>query len=190
MHKTDFSGLSTNQLAELTGRTPRTIKERLRGVTPVGKDGRAVLYNPREALPLIYEIEKKKGDGTVLILQDEKARLASAQADKTEMQVRQMMRELLPSEEVERVWTQMALNFRAKILVLPAMLAPQLAGLKKPVECQELMKSSINQALDELSEYDAQQFRLDLGDEGDEEDGGPAESEGERVGGSRALSKP
>lgn len=191
MVKPDLSKLSITQLADLTGRTFRTVKDRLKDLEPAWQDGRAVMYDPQKALPLIYDLEKpKEGEGQKLDLTKERARLASAQADKTEIQVLALRKEMLPAEEVERVWTGMVMNFRAKILVLPSRLATRLAGMKKAIEIQELLKKTMYEALDELSDYNPDQFNIEV-DEESAGKGGPAGgSEGEPVGGSGEVSQP
>ncbi len=67
---------SINKLSELTGRTSRTIKSRLKNLAPVrqGK-GRAHLYESTEALPLIFDL----GEGAAP--QRAQTRLASLRGD-------------------------------------------------------------------------------------------------------------
>jgi len=49
---------SVTRLAELTGRDRTTIKDRLRDIEPVPK-GKALLYESKNVLPLIYDLGQK-----------------------------------------------------------------------------------------------------------------------------------
>jgi len=87
-------------------------------------------------------------------LQKELTRLRRAQADKTEMEVKEFRGELHRAEDVEMIWTEMLSNFRARILAMPSKLAPSLHKLKDLKEIRKALKDAFNQALQELSEYD------------------------------------
>ncbi len=188
MQKVDLSNLTLNQLSELTGCTYRTVKGRLKGLEPSKVDGKSYFYDPRAAIPLILEVAEKTGKDPAaaaakFILQDEKARHSAALANKTELEVKKLQRELLPAQEVERDVTKMIMSFRAKILVMPSRLSAQLAGMKKPAECKRLLKDWAYETCEELSGYDARQSDSGPPDEDSEENGSAAEPEGERVGG-------
>ena len=70
---------SISKLAELTGRTYRTVKNRIKLLTPVkpGK-GKAFLYESTEALPLIYDLGEASNP------QKEMARYNRVRADRSE----------------------------------------------------------------------------------------------------------
>ena len=78
--------VSYNQLTELTGKTYRTIKRRLNesGVEPVAKQVNTILFESTEALNAIYCDIKNKGE---LDLQQERAKLAKRQTEKTKIQI-------------------------------------------------------------------------------------------------------
>ena len=54
--------ISINELAELTGKTYRTVKKRLDGIKPVRTDRRGAYYCSPEALAAIYDREQKTLD--------------------------------------------------------------------------------------------------------------------------------
>lgn len=64
--------VSYNQLTDLTGLAYRTIKRRLddAAIKPTGKNGRAILYNSVEALPVLFG---KKNQDEQIDLQKERA---------------------------------------------------------------------------------------------------------------------
>ncbi len=71
---------SLNRLAELSGRTRRTVKDRVKNLTSV-KEGRSLLYESTEALPLIYDL----GEGA--LPQKAVTRLNNLKADEISMRL-------------------------------------------------------------------------------------------------------
>lgn len=82
---------SINRFVELTGRTSRTIKNRLKTLTPV-KKGNACLYESREALPLIFDLGE---DGTP---QKSMTRLNNLRSDEIDHRLQKAKLEVAPIE--------------------------------------------------------------------------------------------
>lgn len=90
---------SVNQLAEMTGKDRRTVKKRLEGLEPVGKQGRAVLYEVKEALPLIYLVGQ--GPDVEGITLDEARRNESvAKTEKLHLEMESIRKQRIPVEVV------------------------------------------------------------------------------------------
>lgn len=90
---------SVNQLAEMTGKDRRTVKKRLEGLEPVGKQGRAVLYEVKEALPLIYQVGQ--GPDVEGITLDEARRNESvAKTEKLHLEMESIRKQRIPVEVV------------------------------------------------------------------------------------------
>jgi len=87
---------SINSLSLLTGRTRRTVAMRLEQLTPV-KKGKALMYESREALPVIFE-DRSRG---ALDLGQERARLAHHQANRERMREADDRTGLIPAEAVK-----------------------------------------------------------------------------------------
>ena len=168
--KPDLSELSLNQLQQLTGRSYRTIKARLEKLEPSSRDGKTIFYSPREALPLLFEDVVRIEDGGEDLDEDgkrlkpyerltlQRIRFEKARADKIELEVDQIKKNLLEAEKVELAWSEMIGSFRAKILGLPARSALQVSQMDDPAEIEALMRSIVSEALTELSEYDPAKF--------------------------------
>lgn len=64
------------------------------------------------------------------------------------------------AEDIERVMTDMLMRFKSKLQAIPSQIAPTLEGKNKG-QIKSLLDIEIEKALDELSEYDAEDFRSD-----------------------------
>ena len=100
----------------------------------------------------------EKSEGQALDLNYERARLAKAQATKTEREIAIMDRKLIPAEQVESVWGGMVSAFRARILALPSRVAPQVAAESDPHTVDAMLTDVVHEALTELSEYDPEHY--------------------------------
>lgn len=83
--------------------------------------------------------------------------LEKAKHERIKMQITEIKLQLVKgmvhkSEDVERVITNMFVNFRSKMLALPAKLAPRLEE-KKKTDIQEILKLEVTDALNELADY-------------------------------------
>jgi phage terminase Nu1 subunit (DNA packaging protein) len=83
--------ISGSKLAELTGKSWRTIQRRLSAarIEPVLTQGKAHLFDSVVALAAIFEVDR---DTDVLDLSAERARLARLQADRLELDLQQRQR--------------------------------------------------------------------------------------------------
>lgn len=61
-------------------------------------------------------------------------------------------------QEVERVWTNMLMNMKGKLLSIPTKVAPQLIARDDVALIQDMLQTEIHEALQELSEYDAADY--------------------------------
>lgn len=183
-HKDNLSELSLAQLETITGCAFKTIKRRLGALPPVRTDGKTLYFNPHMALPMIYEVGADKERG-VKPLDNERARLAKSQADRSEIEVARMRAELVPAVEIEKAWNDLATAFRAKILSLPTKLAPKLAGRNAIAEIQGVLCDALEEALAELSTYEPKSDAPPGPEEGRGEGGAPAAADDQPVGGQR-----
>jgi phage terminase Nu1 subunit (DNA packaging protein) len=188
--KPDLSSLTLNQLCKLTGKTYRTVKERLSKVIPIGNDGAEILYEPFAALPAIYapRASPRQPDrepeydedgvlidpGTRLDTYQERAKVDRQRWIKLELENQKRRGELLEISDVESAWAQMMGACRAKMLSLPSKLAPQLVSIKDPKKIQQMIKDECRQALEELHGHDFEQGSPGESGEEDDEDPGSA----------------
>lgn len=84
-------------------------------------------------------------------LRAEKLRLTKAQADRAELEVRRLRRELVAVEEVRADLLRIGSTVKALILRLESDLPPTLHGLE-PAEMQLRIRESVDKILSQLSE--------------------------------------
>lgn len=106
-----------------------------------------------------------------LDLEKEKAKHERVKRQMDEMKLSLMRGRMHKSEDVEAVMTDMLANFKARCLNLPAKLTPQLVSRDDKGYIMGLLTDEINQALQELAEYDPAEFYSDDYIEGYYEEG-------------------
>ena len=143
--------VSLTELADLTGKTWRKCRGRLQaaGIETSGREGRSDLYPSESALAAIYEIERPSADE--LDLSTERARLAKAQADKTEIENAVRCGELSITTRVVEWYGGMVANAKSRLLQLPDALGQQLDPATAP-RIVALARRLIHEALLELAQ--------------------------------------
>lgn len=144
-------------VADHLGISTRMVRKLLEmGVFVKEPDGKLDLDKCRMAYlnHLREQAAGRKSDHGSYDLISERARLAKAQADKTELEVEIMQETLLPAENVLQEWQACISACRAKLLAIPSKLAFQISGLKEPSEVERFLKRTIGETLMELSDYD------------------------------------
>lgn len=178
-HKDSLSKVSINQLCQLTGSSYRTIKKRLSRLDPISEDGRTLFFDPKRALPMIYgpaiSADEDPLDAMVLDPVRQSARLAKARADKTELEIKILKREMIPAPEVETEWSALVIAFRAKMLTISSKAAQTItaAGKKDFHVVKGCIDELIYEALNELKDYEPSDGQSDS--VGDVESGTAAE---------------
>lgn len=197
--KEDLSKLSINQIEVLTGATFRSIKKWLAaaGLEPEETTDNSILYDPREALPIVFEnlCYKTKPKNENLNSGDEaalakvldphiqRARKDRAQADKAEFELDVLKKKYLPAAEIKLVWSNIMTNFRVKVLTFAASEAPTLVGIKDPKEMKIKLEASCREFLEELSNYDPETGISDHNNFADDEiDPSDSDAEGSSAG--------
>lgn len=170
--KEDLSKLTINQLETLTGATYRSIKKHLKnaGLEPLETDDNCIYYEPREALPIIFESTNAlKKPKLPMVLADpndqvalensldpfiQKARKDRAQANKAEFELDVLKKKYVLATEVKIVWTGIFANFRSKCLEFASANAPSLFKIKDLKALQLRLEELMHGMLEELSEYE------------------------------------
>ncbi len=136
----------------MLGLTERRIRQlRDEGILKEAKFGSG-LYEPCENVNrYITFLKAKEGAGDYY---EERAGLIKAKREKAEYELRKMTGELHESTEVEYIVGEMLTRFKARMTSIPAKAAPFLAEETKSEKVYERLKRYINEALEELSDYD------------------------------------
>lgn len=123
-HKADLSLLSISQLATVTGHTRATVAKRVGAkLDPVRTDGRTKYYSAPAAVGIVC------GTGSGLDLSEERARLARAQTEATELRNATTRGELVPAREVLEHWANQVVATRAHLRAIPSQIAGELPHL-------------------------------------------------------------
>lgn len=141
--------------AHIMGVNPRTFSDW--NISPVGKKGNETFYDLKQVIAYFKEREKKRGGG----LTEQRTRLVKAQADKAERESEALEGSLIPIHIIEQVWSDQISAFRARILGIPNKAAKSLLNINKPTEMETLIREYLYEALDELSDYETEAYKLD-----------------------------
>lgn len=179
------ANVPVTSLARLFNLTERRIQQMARdGVIPKPEKGKYDLINCTRAY---IKYLQERAAGRDIEPQDaylERARLLKAQADKTELEVKSLNGEVLPTEQVELLWSGLVASFRAKMLSLPVRCALRVMNLKTYPEVEGCLREHVHEALTELSRYDPEQHSPVDPEESGALGSATAQLEGEPVGGS------
>ncbi len=136
---------------DMTERNVRTLRDR--GVLTEYKPG---LYDLNTATcQYINFLRKKNPDAEEKVdYNTERAKLVRAKRESQELELQLQKNELHTTEDVEKVMTDMLIRFKTRLMAVPAKLSPVLAKKTKEVEIFKLMKSALDEALEELSDFD------------------------------------
>lgn len=88
----------------------------------------------------------------------------------TELKVQEMEKKLHRAEDVEYFWNAIIISAKSRLTSIPVKCAPLLVGIEDRKEIQAILKREVADALNELAEYDVENFDMNIGDEdvGDE----------------------
>lgn len=88
----------------------------------------------------------------------ERTRLTKAQADKVELELAVLEQSLIPAALVEEVWSKMIASSKAKLLSVPLKAAQTSLGKTELKEVEDINRTFIYEALEELSEFDEHHY--------------------------------
>lgn len=110
----------------------------------------------------------KKNDGEEgLSYNTERAKLIRAKREAQELELKLRKNEVHTSEDIEQVMTDMLIKFKARMMAIPAKLSPVIANKNDKTEIFKLMKESIDEALEELSDFKTVFGEVENNEEGD-----------------------
>lgn len=124
----------------------------------------------------------------MLTLDEARTRKLSAEAELAEIELAKAKGDLVPAALVITAWEEVLRAMKAKLLAIPSKAAPVLAAEDNPGEVQKLLDTEIEEALNELSNYQPTVDATSTGstgesvEQGDEQPEAPAKANGKRVG--------
>lgn len=84
----------------------------------------------------------------------ERAKLMRAKRESQELELQMRKNELHSAEDIEQLITDMLIRFKTRLMAIPAKQAPLLAKKTSQTEIFKLLKAGIDEALEELADYD------------------------------------
>ncbi|WP_373220899.1 hypothetical protein [Mediterraneibacter gnavus] len=136
---------------DMTERNVRTLRDK--GVLTEYKPG---LYDLKTAThQYINFLRKKNPDAEEKVdYNTERAKLVRAKRESQELELQLRKNEVHTTEDVEQVMTDMLIRFKTRLMAMPAKLSPILAKKTDQTEIFKLMKSGVDEALEELADFD------------------------------------
>lgn len=144
---------TVSQMGEFCGLSDTTINRLLaRGILPKGVDLKTAVQKIIAHYSLVAAGRASiNEDGDGLDLTAERARLAKAQADKTELDCSRMRGELIDVGIAMDEWRQMIGASRAKIMSIPSRASGLLAGVTDDAGIEKILDKLCRESLQELS---------------------------------------
>lgn len=143
--------VDTQSLANLCGVSTRRIQQLVNNgnIPKPVKRGEYDLIKSIQTY--IAHLQKNTASGGIAAAAEQKKRLLKAQADKAEIELAQIQKELVLIEDVGKEVDKLFSNFKQKLLSLPNKLCHQIIILEKPTESKALLEREIKSVLHELS---------------------------------------
>lgn len=161
--------VNQTELAECLGVTPRYIRDMIQKGFFQFKDGRKYNLAPCIKEYIAYKLKPKNSDGEIY-LEKEKAEHEKAKKEISQLKLRKMKGEVHEAVYVELYWNEMLLNFANKLETIPSKIAVQVVGETDVQRIIKLLDDSVEEALNELSQYDPSQIESNTDDYSDEDE--------------------
>ncbi len=142
--------LSMSQLSEVTGLDRRTVKDRLAKQKPYKTEGKAILYEARKAIPILLGFGDPDAKDIGRQQREQELRHEKIRAEKLEIEVGRMKKELVPIEDVCKSVEQEYTYTRTSLLSIPVKCAKALSLETDPAVVQATLAEYINEALAHL----------------------------------------
>ncbi|MGC7929796.1 hypothetical protein ACP3VS_14340 [Lysinibacillus sp. VIII_CA] len=165
--------VNTVVIAKMFNMTPRRVRQLVEeGVVDRIGHGRFNLIDTVSKYITFLKLNTEsltEGDVTES-LDYEKWLHEKAKREKAEIELAHIKKEMHSSGEVEEVMNNMMMNFRQRMLAIPSVCAPFLVNRTEPKYIETILEQNVNEALNELSEYDPSMFVEDVEDTVEVED--------------------
>jgi phage terminase Nu1 subunit (DNA packaging protein) len=147
--------VNKQQLASILGKSEEWLTQMQKDVTfPVLERGRGRAGSKYETQDVITWMQTRQVEnliGDKIDIEEAKRRKIAAEAALAEVELETVQKKLIPAEQIEKEWSEMIMNCRAKLLSIPAKVSPEVFAADDLTTVKVLLKQSINEALNELS---------------------------------------
>jgi len=147
--------VNKQQLASILGKSEEWLTQMQKDQTfPVLERGRGRAGSKYETQDVITWMQNRQVEnliGDKIDIEEAKRRKIAAEAALAEVELETVQGKLIPAEQIEKEWSEMIMNCRAKLLSIPAKVSPEVFAADDLTTVKVLLKQSINEALNELS---------------------------------------
>ena len=147
--------VNQKQLASILGISARRVRQlQEEGFFEFAGAGKG--YALEKCVPeyIEYKVKAEMGEGTLVSKEKEAAEHEKIKKEISKLKLRKLKKEIHEASDVEHFLGEMLLNFRNRLLSVPAKLAPIILGEKDINVIIETLNNELLETLDELSEYD------------------------------------
>lgn len=146
-----YTAAAVARQLDMTERNVRMLRDR--GVLTEYRPG---LYELKTVThQYINFLRKKNPDAEEKVdYNTERAKLIRAKRENQELDLQLRKNELHATEDIEKVMTDMLVKFKIRLMAIPAKLSPVLSKKTEPADIFRLLKTAIDEALEELSDFD------------------------------------
>lgn len=140
------SEMTASQIQTELGIDGRKLGQYLARIKPVKERGKFQYYLLQDVIEQIY-----KKPGKVIPIDEIKKKKLQAEAELVELELEKEKGSVVPVKDIQRQWSGLVLSCKTKLLSIPTKLAPILATETDINVCKNILDTSINEALTELS---------------------------------------
>jgi phage terminase Nu1 subunit (DNA packaging protein) len=140
----ELASLNQQQIAFICGVTSRSVRDW--ADAPRNSDG---TYNAQEFVA--WFLQRSSGGAGEKEYNNQRERLAAAQAEKVETENKVRRGELADTKQMIELWSGVLAAVRAKLLSLPTKLGPQLVNTSDPAIIVGRIRTEVYSTLDELA---------------------------------------
>lgn len=117
-----------------------------------------------------YKVKAEMPRGTSVDIEKEKAEHERIKKTMSQLKLRKMRKELHEAGDIELFLGEMLYNFKNKLLATPSKIATLIVGEKDVNQIINILTKEMNDLLDELSDFNPDEFATDDFTEGEEDD--------------------
>lgn len=168
--------VNDKELAEYLGISDRRVRQLAKaeeGQDPVCvRVGSGNKFDLKRSVKNYIKFKDEVSDKLDLAVKSERLKHERLKQRKTQLEVEQMEKKLHKASDVERLWNSIVYGAKTKLLAIPTKIAPQLVAIEDQKEIQVTLRKEIKQALDDITNYDIDQFEsvVDLGSGGEDDE--------------------
>jgi len=140
------SEMTASQIQTELGIDGRKLGQYLARIKPVKERGKFQYYLLQDVIEQIY-----KKPGKVITIDEIKKKKLQAEAELVELELEKEKGSVVPVKDIQRQWTNLVLSCKTKLLSIPTKLAPIMSTETDINVCKNILETSINEALTELS---------------------------------------